>query len=1203
MKQFLSCVKVRGTGSISSGKTPERAIAKNLAQPTNYQAGIALGKCAVKLITLGISGTIPFGIALLHASTNTQAVAQITPDVTLGAEQSVVRPNVMIDDHYADKIEGGALRGSNLFHSFLEFNIGDGQRVYFANPSGIENILTRVSGSNASNILGTLGVTGSANLFLINPNGIIFGLNAQLDIAGSFLASTANSLVFEDGFAFSTANPDVPPLLTITAPIGLQYGSNQGGTISNSGKLSVGQNLTLAANNLNLQGELYAGRNLTLRALDTVKVRDNTTNPFIASSGRRLMIQGNREVNLMALNHPESGFFSGGDIVLRSANPIRGDAHYTSGSDFRIEKLDGSLGTLVSPFDPVIQASGDVSFSSYTGASLHVLAGSSVNIGSVTITGTEVTNYINQTVSLSDGTLLEVNGGARPTLDIRAGTTGFDSSLGLQGLPTPSNLSVLDAATSAEIAIDSITMSAADGLVLLTNQYNPNPALPDVTIQVGQINSSSSLGNGGDVVIDSRGGIVLSGNVNSQSTATASSGGAVTLIANDDITTTNIQSDSSFLDGGQISLTSRHGAIDTSAGSLTSLTDSPGRNGGQITLSANSDITTGNINSSGGKLGGGGDITLISNGRVSVAHSSIQSETFGFHKGGDIVITARSLSLFDNAFLSTNTHNAGDAGSVTITATDTVSFDGALSPKEFSGALSLVENGAEGNGGNLNITTGSLYVTNGAVLSASTRGEGDAGDVNINATDTVSFDGVGSNGLSSRATSRVNFGGQDNGDGGNLNITTGSLYVTNGAVLSASTFGYGDAGTVNITASDAIFIDGIGSHGFASAIASRVDENAQGNGGNLNITTGSLYITNAAQLSASTLGIGDAGNVNITATDMVYVDGISSNGFPTLIGSRVNDPGQGTGGNLNITTYNLSVTNGALVSVSSSNLAGQGSAGNLQITANSIFLDNQGKLSARTASGNGGNITLQIQDVLLLRNNSAISTNAGFDGTSGDGGNITINAGFIVAVPQENSDITANAYEGKGGKINITTQGIFGIDYREGLTSLSDITASSDFGLSGVVEISRPEVDPSQGLTSLPTDIIDTTGMIDYQCQVGRSSAGNKFTMTGRGGLPPNPNESLGEENWLEDLGSPMQVGEVGEAREIVSPVLGNASASSANQIVEAQGWMIDADGKVTLTVQVPAPTPVTPTSQQTWQVSASCQNIPNTANLTGTAH
>ena len=905
----------------------------------------------------------------------------------------------------------------------------------------------------------------------------------------------------------------------------------------------------------------------------------------------------------MALNHPESGFFSDGDMVLRSANPIRGDGHYTSGGDFRIEKLNGNLGTLISPFDPVIQASGDVSFSSYTGASLHVLAGGSVNIGSVTITDIDVTNYINQTITLSDGTPLEVNGGARPTLDIRAGTTAFDSPLGLQGLPTPSDLSLLDAATSAEIAIDSITLSAADGLVLLTNQYNPNLALPDGTIQVGQINTSSSIANGGDVVIDSRGGIVLTGNVNSQSTGAASNSGGVTLLANEDITTTNIQSDSSFLDGGQISLTSRHGAIDTSAGSLTSFAGSPGRSGGQISLSAESDITVGNINSSGGNLGGGGDITLVSNGRVSATNSLIQSSTFGLEKGGDITITAELLSLAQGAFLSASTYSTGDAGNVNITAMDTVFFDGTNNEGKASGAFTQVKQGAQGSSGNLNITTGSLYVTNGAALNTSTAGRGDAGDVNIIATDIVSFDGADSNGLSSRATSRMisQEQNQNKVNGGNLNITTGSLFLTNGAALSASTFGYGDAGDINITATDTIFLDNSGSNRFEGAIVSRaVGNTAQGNGGNINITTGSLYVTNGAQLSASSSGLGNAGNLNIVATDTLSFDGLDTEGNPSLVGSRVGSLGTGNGGNVNITTQYLSVTNGALISTTS---FGQGNAGNIEITADSVVLDNPGKLTARTTSGNGGNISLQVEDVLLLRNNSVISTDAG---AGGDGGNITINAGFIVAVPQENSDIIANAYQGRGGRVEITTQGIFGLRFQNEFTESSDITASSSFGLSGTVKISRLALDPSQGLTSLPTDVVDPTAMIDYQCQVGRSSTENKFTMTGRGGLPPNPNEPLGEEDWLEDLGSPMEVGEVGgagEAGEIVSPVVGNASASSPKQIVEAQSWMIDSDGRVALTVQVPAHTPVTATSQQTWQAPASCQNIPNTASLTASAY
>ena len=73
------------------------------------------------------------------------AFAQLTPDGTLGAESSVVTPNVDIKGLLGDRIDGGATRGANLFHSFSEFNVGDGGRVYFANPTGIQNILTRVN--------------------------------------------------------------------------------------------------------------------------------------------------------------------------------------------------------------------------------------------------------------------------------------------------------------------------------------------------------------------------------------------------------------------------------------------------------------------------------------------------------------------------------------------------------------------------------------------------------------------------------------------------------------------------------------------------------------------------------------------------------------------------------------------------------------------------------------------------------------------------------------------------------------------------------------------------------------------------------------------------------------------------------------------------------------------------------------------------
>lgn len=159
--------------------------------------------------------------------------AQITPDTTLGAESSVITPT-NINGISTDQIDGGAIRGANLFHSFREFNVGEGRGAYFTNPTGIENILSRVTGGNPSEILGKLGVLGNANLFLINPNGIIFGPSSSLDINGSFVGSTASSLKFADRTEFSAAAPQTNPLLTVSVPLGLQFGATEGSILNQS---------------------------------------------------------------------------------------------------------------------------------------------------------------------------------------------------------------------------------------------------------------------------------------------------------------------------------------------------------------------------------------------------------------------------------------------------------------------------------------------------------------------------------------------------------------------------------------------------------------------------------------------------------------------------------------------------------------------------------------------------------------------------------------------------------------------------------------------------------------------------------------------------------------------------------------------------------------------------------------------------------
>ena len=199
-------------------------------------------------------------------------LAQIIPDNTLGTENSTIRS---IND-LENAIEGGAIRGNNLFHSFQEFGIREGFTTEFVNPEGITDIFSRVTGSNVSKILGNLAVDGSANLFLINPNGIVFGENAAIDVGGSFIATTAESIEFNGSNRFNAVVPE-EPLLTINFPIGLEMGSNSGNinvrgkghslilpvvepmpTIKNSRSSGIqvnrGQNIALIGGEVNFDG-------------------------------------------------------------------------------------------------------------------------------------------------------------------------------------------------------------------------------------------------------------------------------------------------------------------------------------------------------------------------------------------------------------------------------------------------------------------------------------------------------------------------------------------------------------------------------------------------------------------------------------------------------------------------------------------------------------------------------------------------------------------------------------------------------------------------------------------------------------------------------------------------------------------------------------------------------------------------------------
>ncbi|PSB29666.1 two-partner secretion domain-containing protein [Chlorogloea sp. CCALA 695] len=180
-------------------------------------------------------------------------IAQPIPDETLGTESSIINN---VDGTNSTQVDGGATRGSNLFHSFKQFNIGEEQKVLFNSPPGISNILTRVTGGSPSEILGSLGVIGDANLFLINPNGITFGANAKLDLKGSFIASTASSAIFSDGIQYSATNPQAASLLIVNTPTGLQYQGTETSIRVQGVRLAVqpGQTLGLIGGEVNIEG-------------------------------------------------------------------------------------------------------------------------------------------------------------------------------------------------------------------------------------------------------------------------------------------------------------------------------------------------------------------------------------------------------------------------------------------------------------------------------------------------------------------------------------------------------------------------------------------------------------------------------------------------------------------------------------------------------------------------------------------------------------------------------------------------------------------------------------------------------------------------------------------------------------------------------------------------------------------------------------
>ncbi|GAX40420.1 hypothetical protein NIES4075_13850 [Tolypothrix sp. NIES-4075] len=465
------------------------------------------------------------------------------------------------------------------------------------------------------------------------------------------------------------------------------------------------------------------------------------------------------------------------------------------------------------------------------------------------------------------------------------------------------------------------------------------------------------------------------------------------------------------------------------------------------------------------------------------------------------------------------------------------------------------------NGKGISIQAEQLTIKDGSQVSASTRGAGSGGNLTVNASESVQVTGTNADGLPSALFTQT----LGAGAAGNLTINTAKLIVENGANIAASAFvgSQGSGGTLNVTASDLVklsgtsIINGMPSGLFTQTLSS-------GDAGSLTINTRQLIVEDGAVVTAST-GInstGKGGNLAVRASDSVELSGTAPN---SQSGSGLFSLTRGTGdaGSLMITTPELIVRDGAQVTVES---LGSGNAGNLQIQARSIQLDTTGKLTAQTTSGQGGNISINDADLLLLRHNSQISTNADTSQLGADvaGGNINIDSKLIVALLEENSDITANAFRGRGGNINITTQGLFGIQRRERQTPQSDITASSQLGVNGTIQINTPDIDPNREILILPAQVLDVSRQIAQSCGGNRGTT-NEFIVTGRGGLPLSPDDFLSSDVVWSDTRL-IATGEKPSSKTTATI----SSRPDTVEIIPATGWVFNDKGEVTLIADAP---------------------------------
>jgi filamentous hemagglutinin family protein len=592
-----------------------------------------------------------------------------------------------------------------------------------------------------------------------------------------------------------------------------------------------------------------------------------------------------------------------------------------------------------------------------------------------------------------------------------------------------------------------------------------------------------------------------------------------------------------------------------------------GLNGGVLTVPSGhielGSVRTGTVNLNTTLLAWSFDYTNVQQlGDIQFLHQAL-ADASGT-PAGSIHFQGQNISL-NNGSVALLVHRGNqNSGDIVVNASESLVLQG-VGTYGFTNSSLQTNTLGNGIGGNMVVSAPRIFLQDGARISTRGSGTGVGGNIFVNATDSIQLRGNSSvdPGLNSSIASLTSGSGR----GGDIQVTTRRLRIQDGATLLNTSSGVSSAGNSIINASEMIEVIGESSFTPSSLVAVTIN---RGNAGQLTVNTPRLSVQDGASVSTTTLGVGNAGSLYINVPDEITVSGKSAiSGTSSRIGASTeilssdfqklfNLPAFPTGnsGNVIINTSRLQIIDGAIVGVEHQ---GVGKAGDLNLQADTILLDRGGKITASTLSGGatvgtGGNLKLTVWDVLLLRHNSLISAKSG---GLGNGGNITINSPIILGL--ENSDIIANALQGRGGNIQITTQGTFGLKYSDRLTLENDITASSEFGVNGTVDINNFGVDPNSGLVELPVNLVDSSKLIATGCS---SNTGSSFVATGRGGIPQNPNQQIGSDRTWSDIRDLSAYRQTSIITAQIPP--------SPETFIQATSWHRNPEGKIQLVVDTP---------------------------------